>query len=133
MHTYLGGTVAGLVAGLLTAAIDLGLAHLIAEKTQRFEHLLHQSRRRTVGWSIMGGLFGGISHIFLDSLMHRDMHPFWPFVGRNDLVGAIDSGALHAALALSGLLGAAFLAFQLSDPILRGKNRRRDQPPDSDH
>ena len=50
-------------------------------------------------------MVGGVTHIFLDSLMHRDMHPFWPFVEGNALAGVIGGGALHLGLAVMGFFG----------------------------
>jgi membrane-bound metal-dependent hydrolase YbcI (DUF457 family) len=53
----------------------------------------------------IAGIVGGVSHVFLDSLMHRDMHPFWPIVEGNALAGLVGVGNLHILLAASGVLG----------------------------
>ena len=64
------------------------------------------NRRRLVD-SLAAGVIGGVSHVFLDSLMHRDMHPFWPFATGNALAGVIGIGTLHGVLGLSGFFGVA--------------------------
>jgi hypothetical protein len=53
------------------------------------------------------GAFGGTySHVLLDSVMHADMVPLAPFADGNALLGAVSLAVLHAACAVTGLLGA---------------------------
>ena len=58
--------------------------------------------------SLVSPVLGGVSHILLDSFMHRDMRPLWPFTNGNALLGVIDIGTLHIALAASGFFGLMF-------------------------
>lgn len=111
LHTYLAGTVIGLFSGVMMAVIGLGLAQVVSLRIFRLHQLLRQSWKRTLLLSMIGGLAGGISHILLDSLMHRDMQPFWPLQFANTLAGSVGVGALHAVLALMGLLGGVLLLF----------------------
>jgi len=38
---------------------------------------------------ITGGLIGAWSHLILDSLMHHDIKPLWPFMTNNSLLGLL--------------------------------------------
>jgi membrane-bound metal-dependent hydrolase YbcI (DUF457 family) len=62
-------------------------------------------RPRLLSQSLVAGVIGGVSHIFLDSFMHRDMNPLWPLIDGNVLAGTIGVGTLHIGLALSGFFG----------------------------
>lgn len=52
---------------------------------------------------IAGGLIGAWSHLILDSMMHQDIKPLWPFLSNNPLLSII---SLNSILYLCiGLLG----------------------------
>ena len=61
--------------------------------------------RQQISDSAIAGIVGGVSHVFLDSLMHRDMHPFWPIASGNAFAGMVSVGILHIMLAASGVFG----------------------------
>lgn len=69
------------------------------------ERLTSAPRPQLFQDSVVGGLVGGVSHILLDSCMHHDMHPLWPFARGNALAGIIGVGPLHIALAAGGFFG----------------------------
>jgi len=60
----------------------------------------------------VGGLIGGVSHSVLDSFMHFDLVPFWPFSNNNSLLDTLSMGALHILCVASGLVGVAVLAIR---------------------
>ena len=105
-HTYAGGVVAGLVAGLLMFAAGRVASRLLPAGWLWMERLTSTPTRTLVLESLSAGLVGGVSHVLLDSLMHQDMHPFWPFMGGNPLAGVIGIRSLHIGLAIAGLFGA---------------------------
>jgi membrane-bound metal-dependent hydrolase YbcI (DUF457 family) len=50
-------------------------------------------------------LIGTWSHVFLDSLMHRDIQPLRPFTNENAMLGFIDLGLLHLICLACGVVG----------------------------
>lgn len=60
----------------------------------------------------LGGLMGGVSHSVLDSFMHFDLVPFWPFSNNNPLLDALSVEALHILCVASGLVGVTVLAIR---------------------
>ncbi|MFI4847705.1 MAG: DUF4184 family protein [Gimesia chilikensis] len=115
LHTYLGGSAAGLVAGLLMWGLILFLARLMPPTSRWKQRLARTSQTRLLLQSLIAGLIGGVSHVFLDSLMHADMHPFWPITTGNALAGSISVASLHLGLGLLGLFS-IFLWLFLRDP-----------------
>ena len=60
-------------------------------------------------WPVaVGAWLGTYSHIVLDGLNHRDMHPFWPFTFANPMLGGMSRQAVEA-LCLVLALAAMFL------------------------
>ena len=59
------------------------------------------------GWRpyLLGGWLGSYSHLLLDSLMHGDLHPFWPLWQGNPLLGLCSITTLHAFCLISGGVG----------------------------
>jgi Domain of unknown function (DUF4184) len=117
MHTMLGGTAGGLETGLAVAATGPLLtrwasARLAAmTESQRLKLLSEVS----LGGALVGGAIGGASHSILDSIVHSDVRPFWPFAD-STLLGIIGSGSLHVGCLVAGVVGLAVL--------VAGRNRR---------
>lgn len=62
---------------------------------------------------IIGALFGTLSHVFLDSLMHHDIQPLLPFSEANPLMGLITPDCVYLACTIAGVLGGvAWLALK---------------------
>ncbi len=66
-------------------------------------------------WS--GALIGAFSQLILDSIIHRDMSPFFPFSDYNGLQRIISVGTLHDLCA--GLFGLGILIFVLRKLVIR--------------
>ena len=108
LHTCIGGVAMGFVAGIsLFAAHGIWIRYrprwIPWEERQRL-----MPRPKLLRDSVAGGLLGGVSHILLDSCMHHDMHPMWPFARGNPLAGIISVNTLHISLALVGFFGLIF-------------------------
>ncbi|HAW27418.1 MAG TPA: hypothetical protein DCY03_04755 [Planctomycetaceae bacterium] len=103
LHTYIGGSLVGLLSGLLMWAVILIIVRLMPAGSRWKARIEQTQNIRLLNQSLLAGLIGGVSHVFLDSLMHNDMHPFWPFVTGNSLTGMISVPALHIGLGLLGL------------------------------
>lgn len=65
--------------------------------------------------NVFAGLSLGLySHVLLDSVMHADMHPWWPVLGHNALLNWVSIDALYNGCLLAGVLGFIWL-------VLRGE------------
>lgn len=51
---------------------------------------------------------GAYSHVFLDSLMHFDMKPFWPFTDGNPMLGFMNIRFLYFLCSASAVAGLVF-------------------------
>ena len=60
--------------------------------------------------AVSAGIVGAYSHVFLDSLMHRDIEPFSPWSVQNPLYGVVNVITLHALCILLGLFGAWYIS-----------------------
>lgn len=61
----------------------------------------------------VGAFFGTLSHVFLDSLMHHDIHPLAPFSQANPLMGFVSDDGVYQLCVVSAVLGAvAWMAMQ---------------------
>ena len=105
LHTYLGGTAMGLLAGLLMFGVVQIAVRCRPAGWRWVRQMASTTIRRQLCESVIAGVTGGVTHIFLDSLMHDDMHPFWPFFEGNTLAGVVGVGALHIGLGLTGFFG----------------------------
>ena len=56
---------------------------------------------------IVGALFGTLSHVALDSLMHHDIQPLLPFSTANPLTGLVTHDGLYQLCTLASVLGVA--------------------------
>jgi hypothetical protein len=54
----------------------------------------------------VGAFFGTLSHVFLDSLVHHDIHPLQPFSQVNPLNGLISHDSVYLLCAIAGVVGA---------------------------
>ncbi len=104
-HTAIGATLVAIATVLLFAAY-----RWLAE----YSWMPDIFERRKLGFSavVAGAVLGTYSHIFLDSMMHTDAHPFAPFSEANPLLGSVPVDALHWACLISGILGIAVLAIR---------------------
>lgn len=131
LHSYMGGFAGGLLAGASMFAVakvwnqhrpawlprmPRGNARSADDRSakQSADRPLKATRGPLIA-SLVSGVIGGVSHVLLDSFMHHDMRPFWPFADGNGLLGMLDLGTLHIALAASGFFGLIFWLL-LADP-----------------
>ncbi|MGH1441437.1 MAG: DUF4184 family protein [Cellvibrionaceae bacterium] len=69
-------------------------------------------RRNTIGhffsswWvAFLSAFIGTFSHVVLDSIMHSDVEPFYPFNASNNLLGIISVADLHKFCVYSAFIG----------------------------
>ena len=63
-------------------------------------------------------LIGVWSHVLLDSIMHTDMAPFWPFSQQNPFLDVISLHMLHLLCLFMGILGGLLLYLRLGTKSL---------------
>lgn len=106
-HTYPGALVLGiisLVAGKPVCEWGLGLIRAYGRRQPALEPI-----RMTWCAATAGAFVGTFSHVALDSVMHADMQPLWPWSTRNDLLGLVSIDHLHVLCAFAGLVGLLIL------------------------
>ena len=72
----------------------------------------------------LSAFIGTYSHVVLDSVMHFDIEPYYPFSTANHLQGFISISALHQFCIYSGLVGAA--VYFAVNYVLSRRNRVLD-------
>ncbi len=98
-HTYLGASLLGVIAALSGKPLsEYGLVFLgIAKRAAPI---------RIAWWVAFSSAFlGTFSHVALDSVMHGDMQPLYPFTQQNRLLGLLSWDDLHLFCLISGLVG----------------------------
>jgi len=114
LHTFLGGTLAGLaVAGVLLAGGWL-VSRLAPEAGKSFQAKWPSvASEFGLAGILAGGIIGGASHPLLDGLMHPDIRPFMPWTSANPLLDAVSMGALLDGCILTGVAGFVLLGIWL--------------------
>jgi uncharacterized membrane protein YvlD (DUF360 family) len=104
-HTYLGATLLAILSALSGKYLsEFGLKVLgVASITQPIK----------IVWGIafFSAFLGTYSHVVLDSIMHSDIHPYFPFASGNPLLDIITSEQLHEFCIYSGIVGAVIYCF----------------------
>lgn len=100
-HTYIGGT--------LLAVISAVTGKYLSELGLRILRLSAQPNLIKISWPVafLSAFIGCFSHVLLDSIMHADVEPFYPFTLTNVFLKIISIEMLHKVCLYSGLLGAA--------------------------
>lgn len=116
-HSYFGVSLAMLLTGLLLFVYNV------------FVHLFPNMRliRELENWgelfqfrsSVVAILFGGWSHVVLDSLMHADMYPFAPFSDANKMLELVSLEVLHLACLLSFVAAALVWGIRAIPKVFR--------------
>lgn len=106
-HTYVGALLIGVAAAVSGKYLcEFGLKTWnVAIRRTNF-HVATQ-----ISWSVAAtsALIGTFSHVLLDSVMHADMLPLWPFSDTNGMLYRISVSQLHAACVIAGIVGGAGL------------------------
>lgn len=121
-HTYLG---ASLIA-IFAAVTGRMLATWVLTRLQTAVNV-----GKDVRWwvALVSAFIGSFTHVILDSVMHRDMQPFFPLSPANDLLGIVSIETLHRFCLLSGVIGAVL--FFAVDALLTRYRSASDEDSDS--
>ncbi len=100
-HTYLGAILIAIFAALTGKYLaELGLKILGISKSENSISI--------TWWVVLLSVFiGSFSHVLLDSIMHSDVEPFFPFTLNNQFLGLVSISSLHKICLYRGLVGAA--------------------------
>ena len=100
-HTYVGTILIAIFAALTGKYLsEFGLKILRISKSENSISI--------VWWVVfLSAFIGSFSHVLLDSIMHSDVEPFFPFILDNQFLGLISVSMLHKVCLYSGLVGAA--------------------------
>jgi membrane-bound metal-dependent hydrolase YbcI (DUF457 family) len=106
-HSFLGAAAAGLVAAILWLVIVRSSAVAFPQVVVPLMSSTSTVRGEFSSLGVfVGGLAGGLSHPFLDGIMHPDVRPFMPWSDQNPFLGLIGVGPLHLACIAAALFGA---------------------------
>ena len=97
-HTYVGATLLALFAALTGKYLsEIGL-YILG---------LNEHWQVKIAWwvTFLSAFIGAYSHVLLDSLMHSDLEPFFPFTLHNPFLNLISVEALHKLCLYSGAVG----------------------------
>ena len=113
-HTYVGATLLAIFSALTGKYLsELGLTILgISKKTSPI----------TIRWWVVffSAFIGTYSHVYLDSIMHLDLQPFYPLYLENDFHGILSLSQLHQLCIYTGIIGG--ILFYLIQFLLKKKN-----------
>ena len=108
-HTYIGATLLALLSALTGKYLsEIGL----------YFFGMNQDWKIRISWwvTFLSAFIGAYSHVLLDSIMHSDLEPFYPFTAHNAFLGLMTIDQLHKLCLYSGLVGGllyfAILKFQ---------------------
>ncbi len=109
-HTYLGATVIGTVSLFVGRPVCQWLLGYWPAGASPFLDWLRGPQQISWTAAATGAFVGTYSHIFLDSFMHADMQPLWPFAEGNRLLLAVSMEGLHLFCAAAGVVAVAAMA-----------------------
>ena len=99
-HTYIGAIIIAVVSALTGKYLSqIGLTIIGYAKSQPVD---------IIWWvAYLSAFIGSFSHVYLDSIMHFDVEPYYPFSLSNTFLGMVSAFTLQKLCLYSGLLGAA--------------------------
>jgi hypothetical protein len=103
-HSYLGSSaVIGIVLAFILFLRFFVKKKFIQEKWLRNSYMT--SAQVSFGTAFISAAIGAWSHVFLDSIMHMDMIPWYPIGSQNFMLHKISLFSLHLGCVLSALVG----------------------------
>jgi len=106
-HTILGTLIIAFAVVLLAPPIGLLILKRWNREARHYKQLwLVQAEVMTRGSVVAGALFGTLSHVALDSLIHHDIQPLFPFSRANPMLGLLSHDTVYLLCFLAAPLGA---------------------------
>jgi hypothetical protein len=139
VHAHLHTAPGALAVGVVSVALGAPLCTWINGWVKRwpegqldfFEWARDELQPVTATGAIVGALFGALSHVALDGMMHPDAQPFWPFIRGNPLLVEGAFMRIHLDCAVAGMLGMlAWMArVRWGQARADADSARRSEPP----
>ena len=106
-HTVLGALIIAWLVTLVTPMVRRPLLKRWNQEVRHYNKLWLQMPEALPSRSIAtGALFGALSHVALDSLIHQDMQPLFPLSLDNPMLGLISHDAVYMLCAVATVAGA---------------------------
>lgn len=100
-HSYAGALVIAVVASFTgRGLIEIGLKYLT-----QLHSLFHIHTPLSWWVCVSSALIGSLSHVLLDSFMHFDLQPFYPWLAANPFLYRLSIAGLHLLCLISGVVG----------------------------
>lgn len=99
-HTYIGATLLATFSALSGKYLsEIGLYMIGLNKRWKVK----------ISWLVafLSAFIGTYSHVLIDSIMHADVEPFFPFTTNNQFLGLVSVQVLHKICLYSALAGGA--------------------------
>jgi len=100
-HTYVGAVLIAIFSALT--------GKYLSEFSLKILRISKSENPISIVWWVvfLSAFVGSFTHVFLDSIMHADVEPFFPLTLGNQFLGLISIPLLHKVCLYSGLIGAA--------------------------
>jgi hypothetical protein len=97
-HTYLGAVFIGLIGALSGKYVAIGIFKWLKPTWVKVS---------SIRWRVafVSAYLGSFSHVFLDSFMHADLQPFFPWRLDNPFVNQISIDLLNILCIFAGVIG----------------------------
>ena len=115
-HTYLGATIIAVACIVVGRTVCYQLTNLW---NVIFKSLPIDNVKIATPALVSSAFVGTYSHVFLDSMMHRNLLPFSPWNNSNGLLYIVSYEQLHLFCLLAGLVGIAIYL------LTKNKNTRK--------
>ena len=102
-HTYLGATVIAVACIVFGRPICYQLTDIWNTLFNNFRIV---NKEISTPALIVAAFIGAYSHIILDSIMHQDLYPFYPWSKTNNLLHILSYEQLHLFCILTAVIGA---------------------------
>jgi len=99
-HTYIGASILAVVSALTGKHLSQIVLVILG---------ISKDKPINIIWwvAFLSAFIGSYTHVYMDSIMHPDVEPFYPFNLVNEFYGMVSIMTLHKICLYSGLLGAA--------------------------
>lgn len=117
-HTYVGASLLAIFSALSGKYLSEFALHLLL-LARRYSDRLESGRAKAdtlgtrsiapvkISWlvALISAFIGSFSHVFLDSIIHLDVQPYFPFALNNHVYQMIPADTLYKLCLYSGVLG----------------------------
>lgn len=105
-HTILGAVIIGSAVVLAAPLVRLLILRRWNKEAMHYkQQWLVQSEVVPIGPVVAGALFGTLSHVALDSLIHHDIQPLFPFSRANPMLGLLSHDNVYLLCSVAAALG----------------------------